>query len=193
MHNLPKGIRLSLARDAKPASPAVRAAGIRDVPQIWELVSTYSARGLLLPRTAADIAAKLDDYVVAADDCGRVLACASLEEYSPSLGEVASVAVAAAEHGKGLGTQVVRGIERLALARGINELFALSLTGDFFLSMGYELTTTSRYPEKLARYETLRSGGVEIIPKPCFKKQLDADWSAPQRYAEELPRRRMAG
>jgi amino-acid N-acetyltransferase len=125
----------------------------------------------MLPRTQEQLAMNIDNYIVATVN-GRVVACAALEEYSPSLAEVSSVAVARSEHGNGLGTDVVLGVERLARARDINELFALSLSDRFFLSLDYEATSISRYPEKLARYEKLQANGVEIVPKRCFQKVL---------------------
>jgi len=85
------------------------------------------------------------------------------------------------------------GIERLARARDIEELFALSLTDNFFLSLSYELTTISRYPEKLARYETLTKSGVEIIPKRCFQKVLGRSWPAPQLVGQVVTVRQRAG
>ena len=125
----------------------------------------------MLPRTLEQVAMNIDNYVVATVG-GRVVACAALEEYSPSLAEVSSVAVAKSEHGNGLGTDVVLGVERLARTRDINELFALSLSDRFFLSLDSEATSISRYPEKLARYEKLQANGVEIVPKRCFQKVL---------------------
>lgn len=160
-----------------------------DARAIWELVGGFAANGSMLARSMSDIASKIDNYVVAAGDEDRVLACAALEEFSPSLGEVASVAVARSEHGKGLGTEVVLGVERLARARNIEELFAMSLTDNFFLSMGYEMTTVSRYPEKLARYEMLKSAGVDVVPKRCFKKKLEFQWAAPELMVDKGERR----
>jgi len=171
----------------------VRRALRPDAPQILELVSQYATQGLMLQRTLDEIAARIDNYVVATDETGRVVACAALEEYSPSLAEVSSVAVAPAHHGKGLGSQVVLGIERLARARDIEELFALSLTDNFFLSLSYELTTISRYPEKLARYDTMTRSGVEIVPKRCFQKVLGRSWPAPQLVEQALTVRQKAG
>lgn len=183
MHKLPvqpkPSLPFSRGQLIAPGTP-VRRAAATDVNQITDLVARYSAQGLMLPRTAQQIAACIDNYVVATDAGGHVLACAALEEYSPSLAEVSSVAVAASEHGRGLGTQVVLGVERLARARNIDEIFALSLTDDFFLSLSYEPTTISRYPEKLQRYEVLAKAGVEIVPKRCFQKVLGKSWSAPQ-------------
>ena len=132
----------------------------------------------MLPRTREQIAMNIDNYVVAASG-GRVVACAALEEYSPSLAEVSSVAVARSEHGKGLGTDVVLGVERLARARNISELFAMSLSDRFFLALNYGATSISRYPEKLARYDRLSADGVDIVPKRCFQKVFENTWQAP--------------
>ena len=182
MHNFPTAAApaLSFSRaDSTTSKTLARRAVRADATQILELVAQYAAQGLMLPRTLGQIAARIDNYVVVTDVSGRVVACAALEEYSPSLAEVSSVAVAPSHHGKGLGSQVVLGIERLARARDIDELFALSLTDNFFLSLSYKPTTISRYPEKLARYETLTKSGVEIVPKRCFQKVLGKSWSAP--------------
>ncbi len=149
----------------------------------------FAANGSMLARTMSEIATKIDSYVVAANADGRVLACAALEEFSPSLAEVASVAVARSEHGKGLGTQVVLGVERLARARDYEELFAMSLTDNFFLSMGYDTTTVSRYPEKLARYEKMKAAGIDVVTKRCFRKKLAATWPVPELVVAELKRR----
>jgi amino-acid N-acetyltransferase len=187
VHKQPPTLRL--APDFESSLPTVRRAKLTDIKEISELVNGYAAQGSMLPRSMADIAARLENYVVASDDFGRVIACAALEEYSPSLAEVSSVAVAPSEHGKGLGTQVVRGIERLARSREIEELFAMSLTGNFFESMGYEQTAIARYPEKLLRYDALREAGVDIVPKPCFTKRLETIWTVPQLVEAELQTR----
>ena len=189
VHNFPSAIipalRFSRA-DSTPSKTTVRRAIRADAGPILELVEPYAAQGLMLPRTLQEIAARIDNYVVATDASGHVVACAALEEYSPSLAEISSVAVAPSHHGQGLGSQVVLGVERLARARDIEELFALSLTDKFFLSLSYELTTISRYPEKLARYDTLSKSGVEIVPKRCFQKTLGKSWTAPQLVEEKL-------
>jgi amino-acid N-acetyltransferase len=161
------------------AQPVVRLAKQADAEQIFDLVKGYAAEGLMLPRTPEQISLNIESYVVAVRG-GRVIACAALDEYSPSLAEVSSVAVAREEHGNGLGSQVVLGVERLARARDIDEIFALSLTDNFFLALDYKPTAISRFPEKLCRYENLATAGVEIVPKRCFHKTLDKEWQLPQ-------------
>ena len=176
------------SKSTHPVRPIVRSASRADADQIWELVSEYAAEGLMLPRTQDQVAMSIDNYVVATVG-GRVVACAALEEYSPSLAEVSSVAVARSEHGNGLGTDVVLGVERLARARDIGELFAMSLSDKFFLSLDYAPTSIDRYPEKLKRYERLSSNGVDIVPKRCFQKLLSDSWQAPV-LMEEAPAQR---
>jgi len=168
--------------------PLVRPARRADVDQIHALVSQYVADGSMLPRTVEQIALNVENYMVV-DKAGRVVACAALEEYSPSLAEVSSVAVCKDEHGQGLGTLVVLGVERLARARDIEEIFALSLTDRFFLAMDYTPTAISRYPEKLSRYASLASAGVEIVPKRCFNKRLAGEWVVAQPRAVPLRKR----
>jgi amino-acid N-acetyltransferase len=182
VHNFPSGTQAALkfSRADSDSSPTtVRRAARGDAGSILGLVAPYAAQGLMLTRTLEEIAVRIDNYVVAIDADGDIVACAALEEYSPSLAEVSSVAVAPAHHGRGLGSQVVLGVERLARARDIEELFALSLTDKFFLSLSYKPTTIARYPEKLVRYDALSKSGVEIVPKGCFQKTLGKSWSAP--------------
>lgn len=159
----------------RPAAevPVIRPASAKDASAIAELVASFVADGLMLPRTREQILGNIDSYVVAARRGGPVVACAALEEFSPSLAEVACVAVSRTEHGNGLGSLVVLGVEQLARAREIEELFAMSLSDRFFLSLGYNVASISRYPEKLARYEKLKADGVSVVPKRCFQKLLN--------------------
>jgi len=139
-------------RDARDAARVqVRPAREADVGAIVALVNEFAAEKVMLPRTPESVLLALHDFVVAADGRGRVLACAALKEYSPSLAEVASVAVARAAHGQGLGRRVVAAVEALAERRGITELFALTLTDGFFEAIGYGITDVARYPEKQRR------------------------------------------
>lgn len=179
MHKLARKPRSATTpRSSRPhltATHLVRGATHADVTEIHELVARHAESGTLLPRTADEIAATVDDYVVVTDQHGRVMACAALQEYSPSLGEVSSVVVASEAQGAGLGSIAVRAVEGMARRRGIDELFALTLADGFFASLGYERCAIARYPEKLTRYERLARRGVTILPKSCYRKS--ASWS----------------
>jgi len=154
------------------AQPIIRRAQLVDVLQICALVNGYAAEKLMLPRTNQQIALDLDNYVVEVTDGGQVLACAAIDEYSPSVAEIASVAVDRTRHGVGLGSQVVRAAEAVAQRRGYDTIFAMSLADKFFLSLGYEVATLGQFPEKAARYEQLTASGIDIVPKRCFQKKL---------------------
>jgi amino-acid N-acetyltransferase len=186
MHKQSASVLLPFRAKPRPAAevPVIRPASSRDAGAIAELVTSFVADGLMLPRSKDQILANIDNYVVAARRGGPVVACAALEEFSPSLAEVACVAVSRSEHGNGLGSLVVLGVEQLARTREIDELFAMSLSDRFFLSLGYNVVSISRYPEKLARYEKLKADGVSIVPKRCFQKLLT---EAPAIVAESLP------
>jgi amino-acid N-acetyltransferase len=148
----------------------VRGASHTDAGDIHELVAGYVDDGLLLPRSLDEITAEIASYVVVLDKHGRVRACAALHEYSPSLGEVSSVAVLPEDRGLGLGSLAVRGVESLARARGIDVLIAVTLADRFFESLGYERCAIAAFPEKLARYEALAAKGVLVSPKRCYRR-----------------------
>lgn len=129
----------------------VRMARPGDITAIVAIVNDYAAEQVMLPISAERVSLSLDDFVVATDARGRVLACGALKEYSPSLAEVASLAVARDAHGGGVGRAIVAALEALARVRGIDELFALTLTAGFFEAVGYVVTERARYPEKIRR------------------------------------------
>jgi amino-acid N-acetyltransferase len=142
------------APDVLQGRIVVRRARTADVLQIAALVEEWAAEALLLPRSASEIAVAIDDYVVAVDLRGRVLACGALRQYSPSLAELVSLAVARSAHGRGLGRLVVAQIERLALQRGYASLFAHTVNTEFFSAVGYVGVDREAYPEKVARTHT---------------------------------------
>lgn len=133
------------------ATVTLRPARLADVDGIVALVNSYAAEAIMLYRSPESVRLSLHDFVVAVDAADTVVACGALKEYSPSLAEVASVAVARGAHGLGLGSSIVAGVEQLARKRGIEELFALTLTPAFFESAGYMIADRALYPEKIRR------------------------------------------
>ncbi len=142
----------TMHEDASPTGPiTLRAARECDVGGIVGLVNGFAAQRVMLFRTPDSVLASLDDFVVAVDAHGSVVGCGALKHYSPTLAEVASVAVSGASHGRGLGRRIVAALERLARLRGVEELFALTLSPGFFDAVGYAVTDRARYPEKIRR------------------------------------------
>ena len=73
----------------------------------------------MLRRTPEMVELAIDDYVVGVDAAGDVVACGALKEYSPSVAEVAAIAVSRDVHGQGVGRAIVAAVEALAIKRGI--------------------------------------------------------------------------
>jgi amino-acid N-acetyltransferase len=144
----------------------------RDIPAIVALNNLYAPDGLTLMRTAAFVTAHLADYQVVRDTAGRVIGQVALDEYSPSLVELVSLAVAPDAQGKGLGRRLIAAAEQLAGERGYPELFAISLAEPLFLAMGFRESTIVDYPEKIARYRSISRSELSIGRKFCFNKRL---------------------
>jgi len=152
----------------------IRRARIADAMGISTLNNRFADQALMLPRSPEMISLSIDDYVVAVDDRDRILACGALKEYSPSVAEVAAIAVAPEAHGRGLGRQIVAAVEALAAKRGIADVFALTLQPAFFEAIGYTRVDRARYPEKIRRdcLSCVRRFGCNEI---CFAKRLGVE------------------
>lgn len=149
----------------------IRAARAGEGEVIARLINTFAAEGLMLRRTPDMVETAIHDYVVAVDTRGNIVACGALKEYSPSLAEVAALAVAPERHGNGVGRAVVRAVEELALTRGVYDVFALTLQPDFFVAVGYERVDRARYPEKIRR-DCLSCARRFACNETCFAKNL---------------------
>ena len=149
----------------------VRAARASEVDEIARLNNFFADQHLMLRRTPAMIALALDDYLVAVDQRGRVLGCGALKEYSPSIAEVAAIAVSPEAQGQGLGSRIVRAVEELARKRGVPEVFVLTLEPQFFEGLGYVRVDRARYPEKIRR-DCIGCARRFACNETCFAKPL---------------------
>jgi amino-acid N-acetyltransferase len=157
----------------------VRRARPADAVAISRLNNTFANEGQMLKRSPEMIALAIDDYVVAHNSARTLLACGALKEYSPSVAEVAAIAVSAEAHGKGLGRAIVGAVEALARKRGIYDVFALTLQPEFFAAIGYERVDRARYPEKIRR-DCLGCARRFACNEICFAKNLMADTVVPR-------------
>ncbi|MBP9502416.1 MAG: argininosuccinate synthase [Candidatus Promineofilum sp.] len=129
----------------------IRSARSEDVPDILALVNDHARRGDLLPRTAASIHDTLDDWLIAKDGAGKLVACVSLFPYSPALAEVRSLAVRDGAKGTGWGSTLLKEIILEARRRNFTTLFALTRAVHFFQRGGFHITNRDRFPEKVWR------------------------------------------
>jgi amino-acid N-acetyltransferase len=135
-------------RAAPVVPPQVRPATADDVPAIVAVVNENARLGHLLPRSADNIRASIDSWIVAEMD-GRVVGIGSLLAMSPTLVEVRSLAVLPAYRRYGVGANIVLGLVERARERGIPTVFALTRAVSFFTRLGFVISARESFPEKV--------------------------------------------
>jgi amino-acid N-acetyltransferase len=148
----------------RPISPARE----YDVAALAALNNRFAPEGLTLPRSEAFVESHLDDYRVIRDDDGRLVGCVCLDEYSPSLVELVSLAVDPAQQGHGIGSELIAAAVELAHKRGYPALFAVSFSDSLFQRCGFHRQDIREYPEKKRRYDRVAADEWTIGQKHCF-------------------------
>lgn len=144
-----------------------------DIPQLLSLNNRYSSEGLTLARTPEFAANHLSDYRVLRDAQGGIIGCVALDDYSPSVAELISLAVDQDAMGLGYGRKLIQAAVDLAKARGYGNLFAVSYSDELFLSCGFSRSPLDTYPEKISRYTKVDRTEIEVGQKHCFAIKLN--------------------
>lgn len=152
----------------------VQHANETDIKDIVALNNSYAPLGLTLKRNDEFVYAHLADYRVLRDADGGIIGCAALDEYSPSVVEIISLAVAQDAQGLGHGKTLIKSLEQLAKKRGYAELFSVSFSDALFLACGFKRAALTKYPEKISRYERIDRSELQVGEKHCFTKRLGA-------------------
>jgi amino-acid N-acetyltransferase len=126
----------------RPARPA-------DMAQAEALINAFAAQDLMLPKTGEQLVRMFREFIVAADDEGRVLGCGGLRVFSPTLAEIVSLAVHPATQGTGVGARIVERLVEDAAALGIATVFALTLRESFFHRCGFRTVPKEMFPSKV--------------------------------------------
>ena len=153
------------------ADIVIRRARTEDAEAVSRLIAVFADEALMIRRTPEMVELAIDDYVVGVTRRGDIVACGALKEYSPSVAEVAAIAVSRDVHGCGVGRAIVDAVEALALKRGIYDVFALTLQPAFFAAIGYQRVDRARYPEKIRR-DCLSCARRFACNEICFAKNL---------------------
>jgi amino-acid N-acetyltransferase len=155
-----------------PVATRITHANETDIPMLVSLNNRFSASGLTLARTPEFAANHLPDYRVLRDASGGVVGCVALDEYSPSVAEVVSLAIEEDAQGLGHGRALIAAAVDLARTRGYTELFAVSYSDELFLTSGFERVPLTTYPEKISRYVKVDKTEIEVGEKHCFARRL---------------------
>jgi len=126
----------------------VRSAKISDVEAICSLINCYAERDEMLFRSKADIYENLQAFIVAELN-GSVVGCCALQIIWSDLAEIKSLAVDEANKGLGVGKAIVDTAIEQACKLGLQKVFALTLTPDFFEKLGFEIIEKDALPMKV--------------------------------------------
>ncbi|HYZ86895.1 MAG TPA: N-acetyltransferase [Bryobacteraceae bacterium] len=125
----------------------IRKANMSDIAPIIELINAYAEQGIMLPRTEFEMSENIRDFtVIYAGD--RLVACGALHFYSPTSGEVRSLAVRQDAKRGGLGRLVIQALEAEAHDFGLHSIFAFTYVTGFFSKMGFEEVERGELPLK---------------------------------------------
>jgi len=131
----------------------IRRALISDVQDILRIQEPYVASGVLVPRTADQVASKIADYAVYEVD-GFIQGSAALHQFPDGSAEVAAVAVSEHLRRWGIGRKLVQYLMQRAHKIGLDRIFLLTTqTSDWFAELGFERGDLGDLPpEKIANY-----------------------------------------
>ncbi len=125
----------------------VRKARMHDIAAVLDLINGYAAKGIMLPRTEFEMAESIRDFSVALAG-GKLVGCGALHFYSPTMGEVRSLAVD--EHWKthGVGRRLVEALVEEALVHSLDAVFAFTYVPQFFRKLGFAEVERGELPLK---------------------------------------------
>lgn len=129
-------------------STRVRWATVADATRIYDLLQHYAKLGRLLPRSTEEIVERLSSFFVSEQN-STITGCASLEVFTPELGEVRSLAVNPNFSRLGHGRVLVEQVETEARRLGLQRLIALTYVPNFFDKLGFKITEMDSLPEKV--------------------------------------------
>ena len=140
----------------------VRNALLSDVDAIYNLIFKYAQESLLLKRTINNIQSNIDLFFVVTClndkknlentnglDKELIVGCISLFDYSNHLYEIRSLVVDEVYHKKGLGTLLIKTIEKKAIQLNAHKIFTLTHHATLFENLAYQKVNKQTLPDKI--------------------------------------------
>ena len=139
---------LSWNRPATGLRLTVRKAVMHDIAPILDLINGYAAKGIMLPRTEFEMSEAIRDFTVVTRG-GELLGCGALHFYSPTIGEIRSLAVARAAPRP---TAWAAGWWKRWYAKRseyeLDAVFAFTYVAEFFQKVGFHVVERGALPLK---------------------------------------------
>ena len=114
----------------------VRKASMPDIHPLLHLINGYAAQGVMLPRTEFEMSENIRDFTLAFSD-GQLVGCGALHFYSPTSGEIRSLAVDPKARING-STRHCRVVGKKVIEYRLHSIFAFTYAVEFFQRLGFE-------------------------------------------------------
>lgn len=118
---------------------------LKDIEEMIALVAPEIHKGVILPRSAEEMANTIRSYYIAKEGDEIVGFCA-LHIYSPTLAEVRSLIVKEDFRSKGVGKKLVSLLLDEGKKLGIEEVLVLTYQEGFFKSLGFVVIEKEEIP-----------------------------------------------
>lgn len=125
-----------------------RKATMKDIPAILQLINSYAANGEMLPRTEFEMSENIRDFTVAYSG-SKLLGCGALHFYTPTSGEIRSLAVVREAKRQGVGVFLTKELEKEAINNDLHSIFAFTYVPDFFGKLGFQQVDRGLLPLKV--------------------------------------------
>jgi amino-acid N-acetyltransferase len=121
---------------------------MRDIPALLGSINSYAADGIMLPRTEFEMSENIRDFAVIYAG-SQLLGCGALHFYTPTSGEIRSLAVAPAVKQQGVGVLLIEALEKEAIHNDLHSIFAFTYAADFFSKLGFQQVDCGLLPLKV--------------------------------------------
>ncbi|MGI5901383.1 MAG: N-acetyltransferase [Desulfitobacteriia bacterium] len=125
-----------------------RYARLSDVEEILELINSFAAKGIMLPRSRSSLYESIREFVVAISQ-GKIIGTGSLHIVWNDLAEIRTLAIDERYQGQGVGRKIVEILLEEAVELQCPRVFTLTYQVDFFQRLGFRLVNKEDMPHKV--------------------------------------------
>ncbi len=119
---------------------------LKEVEAMRNLLRPEVERGVILERTADEIANAIRSYNVAWEE-GEIVGFCALHIHSPSLAEIRSLIVKESHRGRGIATSIIEVSLEEALGLGVKEVLVLTYQRTLFEKLGFVEVSKEAIPD----------------------------------------------
>ncbi len=148
-----------LLHDKDESQIVIQKAQIRDVEKILELVNSFAASNLMLPRGPQYLYENIRDFMIADDRnipiysltetrevLHLIVACGSLHVLWEDIAEIRALAIHPDYQQMGLGSKLIEHMVEEAKQLGIRRLYTFTLTEELFNTFGFKQQNRAELP-----------------------------------------------